>query len=320
MSLHSLERFSSGSSLGKCDIGYGPEGTEYGESAIEYSHGPDGKIFLDPYIEQFLRENISSGTQVADLGCGTGTESIRCAELGGLVWAIDYQASMVTEASRRVSDRGLKDRVSIVQGDASNLRQYGVNDQTMDVALSILVTCNLPEEIVGNYIQEMGRILKDRGRAIFTLATSFDLVFTKGEKDVDEAKAEIEELLEYLPDNPSMEVIECSLKRLTDVYAATFVMEGSRLVLVTDMSQMRDGTRFIRKLPDVVLPNIYYSEQTYQRMFAKAGLEIVEELTPSFESPLKRRNNNLMADKASQLGKTYIHNPMFSTKILKKRG
>ena len=301
------------------DISHRTQGTVYGEgAAVVYSHGPDGDFFLNPVLELLLKEAIFDGTTVVDLGCGSANEAIRAAQLGATVFGIDFQALMTAEGQRKVDARRLQNRVTLATGDASDLSDY-TDIKERDLALSILVGCNLPKGTFENYFIEMGRILASKGKAIVVLPSSLDQIFTKGNACSEKAKRQIEVALRNLPDNPSPQNIEAKLKTFTDVNSATFVMKEKRLTLVIDKSLLIDGQKIWRKLPNLVIPNIYWSEKKYETAFTQGQFNVTRVVAPYFRSDVQRRGYNFFADDDHSLGATYAISPIFKTFILEKR-
>lgn len=312
--------YSSDSSFGELGIAHHARGTVYGKgSAVVYSHGPDGNKFLNPVLEDLFAKIVRRDMKVVDMGCGSANEAIRLAQLGAKVFCVDFQESMVDEGRRKVEERGLEDRVTLECADASNLSRFSEVDES-ELALSILVGCNLPKSVFESYFTEMGRVVRGGGRAVIVLPSSLEQVFTKGEVSREEAIKEIEEILETLSDAPTPEEIEEKLRTLTNVNSATFVMEGTRLVLVKDLEQISDGQQIWRKLPDLVIPNFYWSDRAYREAFRIAGFKEVRRHAPCFESSVRRRGYNLSMDPTEKLGPTYERYPIFTTIELARKG
>lgn len=103
------------------------------------------------------RQRMEAGPlQVADIGCGTGTQARLWAELGHRVYGLDVNAPLIEIAERRARKAGLA-----IQFDVGSATELPYPDASMDVAL-------LPEllEHVADWqgcLDEAIRILKPEG-------------------------------------------------------------------------------------------------------------------------------------------------------------
>lgn len=100
---------------------------EYWDSqAADFDREADHGL-LDPGVRQAWAELIlplipQPGSDVADLGCGTGSLSLLLAEAGHCVVGLDLSARMVDaarEKAARAADAGLPAAADFLQGDAS---------------------------------------------------------------------------------------------------------------------------------------------------------------------------------------------------------
>lgn len=302
-------------------------GTHYGEDAAGiYSHGPDGDHFLNPVLEHLLRSTITSESRVVDMGCGPANEAVRTAEFSARnVFAIDYQREMQEKGMDKVRSKGLQACIKIECGDASDLSPYsdieGSAIEERDLALSILVGCNLPNGTFQRYYGEMGRVLRSGGKAIVVLPTSLDRTFTKGDITADEANAEVDATLATLPRNPSEETIRRALAGFDQINSATFVInDEGYLERVRDCAQLHEGQEVWRKLPNgLVIPNFYWSQSAYHELFSQHHLRIPPAaIAPKFSDEEQRRAYNDHADDAHRLGSTYVTDAIFTTYVLVK--
>ncbi len=301
------------------DIGHTKNGTEYGKKAViaysESNHGPDGKLFLDPYFKHDL-ENAKE-EKILDAGCGAAPWSIYAAKHGGRIYAIDIQESMVEEAEKAIKNANLTDKILIAKGDVASL-PYSEN--FFDKEISICVGCNLPPDSFEKHFLECRRTLKKDGIVVVGAPTSLDVVFTNGSKTETEAFLHINEILNLLPDNPSSELISDNLLQLKEVLSATFYIKNKRLSLVANEKDLKDGEKIWRKLPCLVVPNNYYTKEFYAKIFKKYSLHIKKVDLPHFKSEEERIAYNEKAPENSKLGREYVTHAPFVIFHLVKDG
>jgi ubiquinone/menaquinone biosynthesis C-methylase UbiE len=301
------------------NTGHTSNGTNYGKKGVvayaESNHGPDGRIFLDPFFKSAI-ENLHNDT-VLDVGCGAAPWSIYAAKNGGLAYGIDIQEEMIEEAKKAVSSANLSERVSLMVGDAANLP---FEASFFDKEISICVGCNLPPEIFKKHFQECSRTLKPEGVIIVGAPISLGTVFTHGSKPKSETLKNIEEMLAALPDNPSSELIAEQLTQLKEVTSATFYFKDNRLALVTDTTVLKEGEMIWRKLPKLAIPNRYYSQEHYLETFEACGLRIEKIELPHFQNweEMTTYNADCIND-SDVLGPEYINHPPFVIFHLSKK-
>lgn len=99
------------------------------------------------------------GATVLDAGCGPGVHSIRVAQAGRRVVAIDLSQSMLDEARRRLEAAGVADRVELRRRDLTDLE---LPDASFRHVFSWGVIIHIPE--AGRALDELARILEPGGR------------------------------------------------------------------------------------------------------------------------------------------------------------
>lgn len=99
---------------------------------------------------------------VLDLGCGGGHHTVRFAERGATVYAIDLSAGMVENARKAVKEHGLSERVKVLQMEAEKL-QFA--DETFDLVVGYAILHHTRLELTR---AEVHRVLKKGGRGVFT--------------------------------------------------------------------------------------------------------------------------------------------------------
>jgi ubiquinone/menaquinone biosynthesis C-methylase UbiE len=117
-----------------------------------------GELYGPCFTESALLAVLPPEYVVADLGCGTGQAVAMLAEQVKLVIGVDNSPAMLKAAQKRIGDR---DNVELRRGDLESLP---IDDETCDVAISLLVLTYLPDPPAA--LTEMARILKPGGRAV----------------------------------------------------------------------------------------------------------------------------------------------------------
>lgn len=303
----------------ECPVGHTMSGTAYGEAGVKQyasmKHGPDGALFLDPYFLPFI-ENME-GQVILDAGCGTAPWAIYAAKNGAYAYGIDIQESMIRIGNQEVLKTGLENRVRLEVGDVNNLP---FSNAFFDKAISINVGCNLPsakiiddgqkEVGLGMHFVELARVLKEKGRVVITAPGSLDVVFTTGKRKLSEILEDIEEALSKIDGDDSSSIMKY-LGSLNDVYRATFVNNNGKLKLVTNVNDLKNGENIWRKIPGMIVPNVYHSEDEYISEAIKAGFNIVKIERPQLNDEIELISYNERHSEAFRLGNAYIRNNAF---------
>lgn len=299
-----------------------PEGTHYGMHDYK-GHGPDGAHFLDPYIQQELKEVC--GKVVLDAGCGLADWSIVAAKNGAQVHGVDIQKNLLDKAQIAIAQAGVQKAIELHQGDVANLPY---DEKKFDVALSINVGCNLPRTMqmvstdrytvsgLGAHFREIARVMKEGGRLLVAAPASFGILFTDAKCNEQEVKAHIDQVLAKIGSSEDGERIVACLKELEEVHRATFVRRGERLVLVTDEKELKPGEEIWRKIPGTAVPNYYHCDEEYLVAIANAGLFCEEIKRPCFFGGVKYRNFRAQSD---ALGEAYKDNNPFTLYYVTKK-
>ncbi len=293
----------------------------FGERSKIYSackHGPDGALFLDPFLYESLLH--LEGKKVLDAGCGTASWTIVAAKNGASVWGIDIERCMLDQAESAIKAAGVKDQVLLEEADVANLPFEG---NFFDAALSVNVGCYLPRahmEGLCIHVRELARVLKEEGTLVLTAPTSFGVVFTNGCRSEEEVTKHIEEVLGKIDSAQDFSQIIKSLGELTEIYRATFVVREGKLTLVTNENSLKSGERIWRKIPGLVVSSHYYGEEEYLSVFKEAGLAVEKIFRPCFrdEGEWERYLTSHPA-KNERLGQAYIQHPPFVIYLLVKK-
>ncbi len=109
---------------------------------------------------------VTAGVTVLDLGCGTGLFTRTAAHMvgvGGHVHAVDLQAAMLDQASRRANAEGVAERITLHHCGAYELP---LPDDAVDVALLVSTLGEIPDKPAA--LNELRRVIKAGGRLAVT--------------------------------------------------------------------------------------------------------------------------------------------------------
>ncbi|MGE4168631.1 MAG: class I SAM-dependent methyltransferase, partial [Candidatus Babeliales bacterium] len=239
--------------------------TEQGVHAYAVSrHGVDGALFLDPYFMPFL-ENVKDLT-LLDAGCGVGPWSLYAAQHGAHVYGIDIQDGMIQRARQEAQEQGL-DSITFEVGTVAHL-PYA--DNFFDRAVSINVGCNLPQDIFVAHFKELYRVLKPGGAVVITAPANFATVFSTLEAERD-AREKITSLLANIHDEKSL--VE-QIGALSSILRATIINRDNNFYLLSDEDALQEGDAIWRKIPGLVVPNYYHTQESYVCAAQDAGFTI----------------------------------------------
>ena len=116
---------------------------------------------------RWLDATFTPASRLLDLGCGTGLDAVRLAQLGHHVTATDWSAAMVRRTRERAAHERLSERVQALSIGAHELRQLD-GDEAFDGAYSNLGALNCVPDL-GSVARECARLLKPGGALVFTV-------------------------------------------------------------------------------------------------------------------------------------------------------
>lgn len=290
--------------------GHTETGTDYGRQGVDtyakMRHGPDGKLFLDPYIISFLQE--TQGQILLDAGCGAGPWSIFAADNGAIVYGIDIQENMVEKARLAAKEANTEENTWFEVGDVGNLPYP---DAFFDKAISLNVGCNLPS--LDSHVRELRRVLKNGGSALVSAPSSFGTVFTDGQNSSEKISQRINQLLS----SNSQDTFPQAIQELDEIYRATFAERQGRWVLISEEQELISGEVIWRKIPKMTVPNYYHSEEEYPRLFESEGFILKDILHPKFHNEIERME--YLTHQNHPLGASYVNASPFVIFIIEKR-
>jgi len=267
-------------------------------------HGIFGEAFLDSAIAQILR-SIVPGKKVLDIGCGVGNWCCLAAQYGAkTVDGFDIQEEMVELAKQATSHL---DNVHIQVGDAADMPY---DDASFDVAISLVVTCNLSPEAFEKHFQELYRVLAPSGKAILLLTTdwSHTRLYTKTEADLATVENDIAQILPKIPKYPTTAQVTEGFKDANDILMSCFAVDAKGdLFHVKNIKQLKHGQPIWRKTEIMMFPNFFYSDGSSITHIITTGLHI-DSVTNYFTEERRAAYNNKKPNII--LNKQCIENPL----------
>ena len=116
---------------------------------------------------RWLDATFAPGSRLIDVGCGTGLDAIRMAQLGHHVTAIDWSPQMARRTSDRAAGERLTDRVRTIAMGAHELHRLD-GEGIYDGAYSNLGPLNCVPSLA-EVSRECARLLKPGGALVFTV-------------------------------------------------------------------------------------------------------------------------------------------------------
>ena len=116
---------------------------------------------------RWLDATFTPASRLLDLGCGTGLDAVRLAQLGHHVTATDWSPAMVRRTRERAAHEQLSERVQALSIGAHELGQLD-GGGAFDGAYSNLGALNCVPDL-GSVARECARLLKPGGALVFTV-------------------------------------------------------------------------------------------------------------------------------------------------------
>jgi len=120
------------------------------------------------YIASVL--NAQKNSTILDVGCSTGTHSIRLVKRGFSVLAVDYSEYVLKIAELNLQDSSLKDNIKLQH---ENILSLSFAARTFDYILCWGVLMHIPD--IEKAISELDRVLKKDGILVISEANMFSL-------------------------------------------------------------------------------------------------------------------------------------------------
>ncbi|MFW9855492.1 MAG: class I SAM-dependent methyltransferase [Candidatus Thorarchaeota archaeon] len=121
--------------------------------------------FFSPPTKILSEIDLSPDSSILDYGCGPGSFSIAAAQIvkaSGKVYALDIHPLAIEQVKKAAVKNGLQNTITTILSNCTT----GLDNETIDVVLFYDVFHALSEQF--SVLQELHRILKDRGRLSFS--------------------------------------------------------------------------------------------------------------------------------------------------------
>jgi len=124
-----------------------------------YLETPEGRLRADltfANLLDFISPNGTRSLHALDLGCGTGAMSVRLAQLGVHVTAVDSSDAMLELAQQNIADAGVGDKITVKQHDA---RKEMFPAESFDIVLchNLLEYMGDPEAVLRGAVRMIRR-------------------------------------------------------------------------------------------------------------------------------------------------------------------
>ena len=123
------------------------------------------------YLYQLISKYKAPGKELIDLGCGTGSISLKLAQKGYNVLGIDYSEEMLSQADQKFRENNI-----VIPLYHQDIRQF-VMDRNVDIVISTFDTLNyiLDEKDIERTFKNVFEVLKKDALFIFDINTPYKL-------------------------------------------------------------------------------------------------------------------------------------------------
>ncbi|MFW9784840.1 MAG: corrinoid protein-associated methyltransferase CpaM, partial [Candidatus Heimdallarchaeota archaeon] len=119
-----------------------------------------------PKIKRYISDNlISKNDTVLDIGMGTGTFLILCANKGAIATGIDNSEKMLEVAKRNIKQKRLTENIRVIKMSVIELDE-NFSEKSFDKITAILTFSELYQDEQDFCLKNINRILKDNGEFI----------------------------------------------------------------------------------------------------------------------------------------------------------
>ena len=245
------------------------------------------------------------GKRVVDVGCGVGDWCYLAAQHGAMtVNGFDIQEDMLKLANQATS------HLKMVQIKAGNAADLPCGDASFDVALSMLLTCNLSLESFTGHFHELYRVLMPGGKAILLVPTdwSHTTLYTTVETNLPEFENKLAKKLKMIPKYPTNAQVTEAFKNIDEIIMACFALDNKgKMFQIKKINQLADGHPIWRQTEIMTFPNFFYRDRYVVEQILAAGLHIDEVKDCFTEDRLVAYNNT---NPTIRLSKDYVRHPV----------
>lgn len=118
---------------------------------------------LDKAYDRMV-SGINKKDHVLDIGCGTGSLTLRAARMGAFVKGMDINPAMLDIARSKAVSEGLEEKVTFCESGVTELD--GEKDCVYDIVMSGLCFSELTDEEIDYSLNHIFRILKPGGQLL----------------------------------------------------------------------------------------------------------------------------------------------------------
>lgn len=115
--------------------------------------------------QDITKSYISGGDKILEIGCGSGTLAIACAEKGALVVGFDISPPMLSLARQKIKKRNLSSKIKLHEMSATEMDKVFAN-QSFNKIVSTLTFSEFYTDEQKHVLREAYRILKPGGLII----------------------------------------------------------------------------------------------------------------------------------------------------------
>lgn len=140
------------------------------------------RLYQNP--KRILKEFISEGMTVLDIGCGPGVYTLEMAKLvgkTGKVIAVDLQEGMLKKVESKIKGTEFEKRITLHKCEATRL---GIFDK-IDFALAFYVVHEVPDQSI--LFKEVASLLKPKGK-LYVIEPKFHVTKKEFDKTISYAK------------------------------------------------------------------------------------------------------------------------------------
>jgi SAM-dependent methyltransferase len=239
--------------------------TEQAQKYKDAKHGIDGYYLLDPYIELLLRQHCPDAI-VADAGCGAGRFSADALSYGAKhVTAFDKSRPMLEAAQATLANFCKEGKAIVRYEDVTDLEHLS---RQFEVMISINVGCNV--EDLDDFFCEASFALQYGGQFIVTGPDNLQVLFLAAGHDPKTVEDEIKHKLQQYG--------EVGVKDMEYVLRAT--MKNATLLNTSFSPIDRSGELIKRKIPGLVVDNVWHSSADYDAKAEKYGFSTEISINP----------------------------------------
>lgn len=116
-------------------------------------------------IKDMIADAVTTGDEILDIGCGTGTLALRCLKKGARVTGLDSSEFMLEQASKKATEHGVSSHLRLIKDSVTQLRKH-FQDESFDIVVATASLGEFPKAYLDYILRDCARMLKKDGRLI----------------------------------------------------------------------------------------------------------------------------------------------------------